>query len=341
MKTADAKGDEWGDRGDRSSTELEALVREYESVGIGPVILQEVRDVIRSVVRGYDPVVYGQVASWELGLEDLAQEFGVDVLVTQGQLDYAITVAGDRLHFRRLIARQLRYLLARRRRRTIVDNLLDRAKKRVAKLPFRLVASRSEWSYTLADKDVAPGRVSQAERRTLAFDLSRLPIIRAQPSRRAPTVYSEDTLERILESVADSVPCAVRVADLDGILGLMLTPWVPTFIKDGERALARAEAGGLDAEQQAIARQVARQVIGGCPAGHQEVLRLKLGGASDREVAVELALSRPTASKRKREAMNVLERELGGLDSELRVAVMDALGTELARRLERDRNGRV
>lgn len=336
MKTADATGDE---RGGRSSAELDSLVREYEAVGIGPVILQEVREVIRSVVRGYDPVVYGQVSSWELGLEDLAQEFGVDVLVAQGQLEYAITVAGDRLHFRRLMARQVRYLLARRRRRTIVDNLLDRAKKRVAEPPFRLLAWRSEWSYTLEHKDVAPGRVSQAERRSLAFALSHLPVIRAQPRRRAPTVYAEDTLEEILGTVAASVSCAVRVADLDGILGLMLTPWVPSFVKDGGGALARARAAGLDAEQLAIASQVAQRVMGGCPPDHHEVLRLKLAGASDREVAEELALSRPTASKRKRQAMDVLERELSGLDPELRMAVMDALGTELVCRRQRSPYG--
>ncbi len=328
MKIGNGMGDE---RGHRSPVTLDDLDREYRTVGIGPVILGEVREVVRGVVRGYDPVVYGQVASWELGLEDLVQEFGLDVLVAQGQLDYAMAVAGDRLHFRRLMARQVRYLLARRRRRTIVDNLLDRAKKRVQGTPFRLLAGRSEWSYTLEHKDVVPGRVSQDEARSLAYGMSDLPVVRSRPRRRAPTVYSENTLAEILETVAASVAHAVRVSDLDRIFGMMLASWVPSFLKDSGRALARAEAGGLNSEELAIVNQLAQRILGAFPVGHREVLKLKLEGSSDREVAQELALSRPTASKRKREAMRVLERGLDGLQDDLKLAVMNALGTRLTR----------
>lgn len=328
MKTGDVTG---GESGDRCPVSLDDLDREYRTVGIGPVILEEVRDVIRGVVRGYDPVVYGQVASWELGLDDIVQEFGLDVLVGQGQLDYAMTVASDRLHFRRLMGRQVRYLLARRRRRTIIDNLLDRAKKRVTGTPFRLLAGRSEWSYTLEHKDVAPGRVSQDEARYLAYGMTGLPVVRSRLCQRAPTVYSEDTLDEILETVAGSVACAVRVSDLDRILGMMLTSWVPRFLKNSAGALARAEAAGLDSEQLAIVNQQVRRIFRSCPESHREVLGLKLEGLSDRQVAEELTLSRPTASKRKREAMREVERGLAGMDEELRLAVMNALAVELAR----------
>lgn len=328
MKYGEATGDE---SGDRSSVTLDTLAREYRTMGIGPVLLEEVREVIRGVVRGYDPVVYGQVVSWELGLDDLVQEFGLEVLVGQGQLDYAMTVAGDRLHFRRLMARQVRYLLARRRRRTIIDNLLDRAKKRVNAPPFRLLSGRSEWSYTLADKAVAPGRVSQGEAHDLASGMADLPVVPSRSRRRAPTVYSEGTLERILATVAGSVACSVRVSDLDRIFGIMLTSWVPAFVKDSGRALAQAEAGGLSSEQRAIVNQQVRRIARSCSSSHREVLRLKLEGSSDREVADALELSRPTASKRKREAMRELARELEGLDDDVRIAVMDALGSELAR----------
>lgn len=318
---------------------LDDLDREYREVGIGPVILREVRNVIGGVVRGYDPVVYAQVASWELGEEDLLQEFGLDVLVGQGQLDYAMSVASDLLHFRRLMARQVRYLLARRRRRTIIDNLLDRAKRRVHDPPFRMLAGPSDWSYTLEHRDVMPGRVSAAEARDLAFGMSDMPVVRSHPRQRAPTVYSEDTLDEILAMIAGSVTCAVRVTDLDRIFGLMLTSWVPSFLKDSRMALARAVAGGLSSEEIAIVNQQAQRILDSFGEAHREVLRMKLEGSSDREVAEVLALSRPTASKRKRDALRRLEGWLEGLGEELRLAVMDALGVELARRSREGRGG--
>ena len=305
------------------------LVAEYRSVGIGPLILEEVREVIRAVVRGYDPVVYGQVATWDLGLEDLVQEFGLDVLVGQGQLDYAMSVSNDHTHFRRLMARQVRYLLARRRRRTIVDNLLDRARKRVESPPFRLLTHRGEWSYTLQDKEVVPGRVSEKETRSVACGLTGVPVIRCNPRQRAPVIYGESSLKQILEAIADGVAFAVGVNDLDRVFSLMLTSWLPTFLKDGEGVLARAVAGGLSSEEQTIVKDVTHQVLESCDGTHREVLRLKLDGRSDREIAEQLGLSRPTVSKRKRELLGRLETELIELRPGMRRAVMERLGVKL------------
>jgi hypothetical protein len=314
------------------------LIAEYRSVGIGPRLLREIHDVVKAVVRGYDPVVYGHVASWDLGLDDLVQEFGLDVLVGQGQLDYAMLVASDRTHFRRLMARQLRYLLARRRRRTVVDNLLDRSRRRVARRPFQLVKGRSEWSYTLEDKEVRPGRVGEDLMRKVAAELADIPTNRCAPRVRAPVLYSEQSLGEMLERIASSVECAVAVSDLDRIFNVMLTSWVPSFLKDGEGAVARAEAQGLDAEELMIAAEVTNGILAMCGDGSRELLRLKLDGRSDREIARRLGLSRPTVAKRKRALMLQLERSLDGLHDGLRQAVLDRVGAELGP-FERDRHG--
>ncbi len=308
---------------------LGELVTEYRTEGIGPLILQEVREVVGAVVRGYDPVVYGQVASWDLGLDDLVQEFGLDVLVGQGQLDYAMAVASDRIHFRRLLARQARFLLARRRRRTIIDNLLDRAHKRVASSPFRLVNGRGEWSYTLECKEIVSGRVSEDGARSIAYSLSDVPTNRCEPRLRAPVLYSEGSLSEILERIATSLDFAVAVSDLDTVFGLMLTSWVPTFLKDGEGAVGRAAANGLDAEELMIAHEVTDWIFGRCGDGNRELLRLKLDGCSDREIGQRLGLSRPTVAKRKRHLMEDLEVSLTGLHDGLRRAVLDGLGAKL------------
>ena len=308
---------------------LAELVDEYRQVGIGPRILGQVREVVRAVARGYDPTIYGASAGWDEGLDDLVQEFGLEVLVGQGQLDYAILMATDHQHFRRLLARQVRYLLARRRRRTIVDNLIDRAHRLAATPPFRLLGQRSQWSYTLVGKEVVAGRVSEAAARSVAARFAELPIIRAEPMLRAPAVYSEASLRTILAELAAAVPCAVGAGDLDRVLSLLLTSWLPCFLKEAEATVANAAAEGLSAEDLAIVDEATMAILSGCERGQLEVLRLKLAGHSDEHIAETLGLSRPTVSKRKRAAMGRLEQGLSGLDQPLRLAVLDQLGVRL------------
>lgn len=308
---------------------LAELVDEYRQVGIGPRILGQVREVVRAVARGYDPAIYGASAGWDEGLDDLVQEFGLEVLVGQGQLDYAILMATDHQHFRRLLARQVRYLLARRRRRTIVDNLIDRAHRLAATPPFRLLGQRSQWSYTLVGKEVVAGRVSEAAARSVAARFAELPIIRAEPMLRAPVVYSEASLRTILAELAAAVPCAVGAGDLDRVLSLLLTSWLPCFLKEAEATVANAAAEGMSAEDLAIVEEATMAILSGCERGQLEVLRLKLAGHSDEHIAETLGLSRPTVSKRKRAAMGRLEHCLSGLDQPLRLAVLDQLGVRL------------
>lgn len=311
------------------SVTLEELVDEYRRSGIGPLILGQVREIVRAVTRGYDPVIYGGASSWEEGLEDLVQEFGLEVLVGQGQLDYAILMATDHQHFRRLLARQVRYLLARRRRRTIVDNLIDRAHKMAGAPPFRLLGQRSQWSYTLVEKEIVPGRVSEAAARTVAARLAEVPTIRAEPTQRAPAVYSEGSLKAILAEVAAAAPCAVAAGDLDRVFTLLLTSWLPCFLKEAEATVANAAAEGFSAEELAIAEETTVAILTGCARQLLEVLRLKLGGLSDQDIGVALGISRPTVSKRKREAMARLEGCLAGLSQPLRLAVLDQLGARI------------
>jgi hypothetical protein len=308
---------------------LAELADEYLELGIGPRILAQVREVVRAVTRGYDPAIYAAAASWDEGLDDLVQEFGLEVLVGQGQLDYAMLMATDLLHFRRLLARQVRYLLARRRRRTIVDNLIDRAHRLAGSPPFQLFGRRSQWCYTLAGKEVVAGRVSEAAARTVAARLAELPTIRAEPTLRAPAVYSEASLRTILSELAATVPCAVGAADLDRVLSLLLTSWLPSFLKEAEATVANAAAEGLSAEERAIVEEATMAILAGCEQRQLEVLRLKLAGRSDEQVAEALGLSRPTVSKRKRAVMGCLEGGLSGLDQPLRLAVLDELGARL------------
>jgi DNA-binding NarL/FixJ family response regulator len=305
--------------------ELEDLVAEYRSVAIGPLILGEVRDVVRSLVRGYDPIVYGHVWRWQDGVEDLVQEFCLEVLIRQGQLDYALLVAADRQHFRRLLARQVRHLLARRRRRTIVDNLLDRARKIVSSPPFRLVAHRSRWSYTMGERPIEPGTASAEDLGRAVARLAALPVARASPSERAQAVYSTASLRALLETVAQELPYAVTVADLDRILTALLTSWLPRFLEEAEDGWARPGAPEATAEDRAIAGDIAGSIAARCTEVQWQVLGLKLRGVSDREVGRRLGLSRPTVAERKVEAVKLLAESVSDLSETVCALVVERL----------------
>jgi hypothetical protein len=310
---------------------FEELAAEYDTLGIGPLILAEIRQLARAITRSYDPMVYAQVASWDEGIEDLIQEFGLEVLIGQGQLDYAMMMATDYTHLRRLLALQLRHLLARRRRRTVIDNMLVRCRQLVADPPFRLVNHQREWSYTRIERQVVSGNPTPAQLRSVAGRLASVPRIRSTPRKRAPVVYSEASLRTILETTAESVECAVRSTDLDGIFRLLLSAWVPAFLKGGERAISRAPTAALDAEEQLLVKDTTRAILASFDGTLGEVLHLKLSGVSDREIGCRLELSRPTVSKRKREAQRLMESAMDGLGETARMAVMDRLAVALLR----------
>jgi hypothetical protein len=166
--------------------------------------------------------------------------------------------------------------------------------------------------------------------REVAADLTKIPTSRCVPRLRAPVLYSERSLSEMLRKIAASVECAVTVSDLDRIFTLVLTSWVPSFLKDGEGAVAWAKAQGLDAEELMIAAEVTDEILAVCSDGSRELLRLKLDGRSDREIARRLGLSRPTVAKRKRALMLELGRSLDGLHDCLRHVVLDRLSAELS-----------
>jgi DNA-binding CsgD family transcriptional regulator len=263
---------------------------------------------------------------WEEGVEDLVQDFCVDVLIGQGQLDFALAVAADLLHFRRLLARQLRHHLARRRQRTIVDNILERCKTLVSSPPFRLVADAPSWSYTVEGKQVGSGGSSVAGLREVAASLSGFPKIKSNSTVRAPVVYSTEVLAEVLQSVATALPHAVTVADLDRILSFLLTSWLPRFLEHGEGGDLRVAVDDLSVEERAIVAEVSDSIASGCSGIAREVLRLKVTGASDREIGRQLGMSRPTVAKHKHRLFHRLERALAPLSEEMRVAVIDSLG---------------
>src|ERR1700758_4228802 len=117
---------------------LAELRVEYKASFVGPKILGEVSEVVRGTVRRYDPEVYGGSASWDDVEEDAVQSVVEDLLLREGQLDYLMATALRLEDFRNLLRFQVRRYLARKRRRNVIDNLLDRSKELLQGASFEI-----------------------------------------------------------------------------------------------------------------------------------------------------------------------------------------------------------
>ena len=106
------------------------LRTEYEREVIGLAILAEVRRACSFRPRRYPPTVYARSATWnDDAIDDLVQDVITHRLLGERQLAYLFDVGRTIDAWRALLDRQVRIALARRRVRTVVDNLLDRAKR--------------------------------------------------------------------------------------------------------------------------------------------------------------------------------------------------------------------
>ncbi|MEP4652382.1 MAG: hypothetical protein ABJ314_19560, partial [Ilumatobacter sp.] len=70
--------------------DLTALVREFESVGIGPIMLAEVREIAYFLVPRYNASVYSEIGNWRHGFDDLVQDVVTHWLLGDGQARYLL-----------------------------------------------------------------------------------------------------------------------------------------------------------------------------------------------------------------------------------------------------------
>ena len=164
----------------------------HASERLGPLWLAEITKAA-NVAKRYNPRIYGQSSVWDEGaLNDLVQDV-VERMLVKSQVEYICDLANDFGHARALIYRQVKMTLADRRQRTSVDNLFDRAKERLAELPFE-VRSAKPPTWGLAGSDAEPEESSQR----LITALAALPRLPGLGKDRASAVWTRETLEDAL-----------------------------------------------------------------------------------------------------------------------------------------------
>lgn len=298
---------------------------EHASERLGARWLSEVERICRNVTVAYSPDVYANGLSWEAELDDLAQEVVIDRLLRERQVEYIVDVAASIADARKLLARQVRITLAHRRRRTVVDQLLERARRILREPPFEQRRSSPD-SWTIEDRVVGERSPTQAELRVATQRVRAIPLVKASGTDRAPMIYRTEDLERLLVVVGESLPVAFEISDLDRILSARLTPFLPGVLED----VGGGQPPPTSASQPEELMQVVDEIVAALDGSQRAIVVAKIAGVSDADIAAAFGISRPTAAKRRSRALEIVRSSLDGLNDDGQLAVIDRLGAQLA-----------
>ncbi len=304
-------------------------VREHQALTIGPVILAAVDAVVRSVVRrGYNPRIYAGVATWGDGIEDLVQEVILKSLLEERQLDYMMAVARNSDDFNRLTVRQVKRVLARRRQRTVIDNLLDRCRELLTDSNFIKAGAGSAARYWPRAEEAEAREPTENEVRNAAIAVTMVPRVPYSDAERAPIVYSDANLRTVLTCILKALPGGAAIKDLDGVFHEVLTDWLPGLLTSLEGI--EREDSSIGVEDVVLVGEAVNQVISALSSAQRFLLASKLAGISDTELAHREGISRPTLASRKKLVFQIVESAFSELPSRARDAAVADLCAQLA-----------
>lgn len=294
-------------------TSFSELRREYEAEIIGSLIWDLLLELTKSVARRYPPDIYNGGESWEGSYENLAQDVAEGSLLAENQIHYIFDIAQGLEDVRRLLVRQVKRALYRRRRTTVVDQLMARARRIAAEPPFTIQEVGSQRWITLAD-DPHPFRdLSDAELRAAVGVAHGVPrLIASQRAERASMVYTTPALRELLDLVLGELG-GLSERDLARIFGNLLTAWLPSSLGDGEGTEpSAAEAPGTADESLATSElgDMIRMFTTSLDNVDATILLGKMQGTSDAALAQRLARSRPWVADRKKALLDRLTDDL-------------------------------
>ena len=302
--------------------DLGAIVAEYRERGTGPRMLAEVTRTSRLLAPRYVATVYSEIGNWRHGLDDLVQDVIANTLLRDGQAEYIVDQSLDIDEFRRLLAFHVKRVLARRRQRTVIDNLLARARPILNAAPFIVTARHLQPTYTLAGAKPDERAATFAELAQTACHTRQVPQVRERRQDRAPTVFTTPSLRRVLTITATSLPVAFTIGELDRILRLTL----PNRLLG---VLDPTDHGFPDTDDERGSEWSDTLLIDVLTAAEQLILRDKLAGRSDQYIATKLGWALRTATYRKTRVFRTLETVLGPLPHRQRLACLDRLSSSV------------
>ncbi|MGV0874957.1 helix-turn-helix transcriptional regulator [Mycolicibacterium sp. XJ879] len=305
------------------------LVHEHRIEGIGELWVAEVERMCRIVANRYAPQTYSGTAKWDdAAREDLLQDV-VEHLLRKRQIEYICTVAHDLDSIRRLLWRQTKFAVSSRRRsrRTVVDNLVDRAVQALVAPNYELSTDADGEAWCRTDGRSPGSPPDSLQRHRLVTRLKELPRLPGESSERASPVWARAELEAAVADIAATYPSVTRGL-LDELFGEALTFLVPSELEANEEHFGLKSSPGP--EEAKVMKETVDQAVTALSAVERRVLIGKLRGDSDASLARLLQISRPTVDKYKREAFAQLQVALADVGNVSDDALMDALIVALA-----------
>jgi predicted DNA binding protein len=300
---------------------LDDLRTEYLATTCGKLIRERVHSIVESFLRKRDPGIYARGASdYRDSIDDVVQEFILDVLLGEQQLAYVFDVSVEIADFDRLMNRQAKRYLARTRERTIVDTLLKRGTTSLEADDQITEEASGAYRHISCTAESEP-----AMRFTEAAAIARnaVPPTYSAPTERNPKVYTDDGLRDVLRKLLSSFGTIVSKPQLEEFFEHILTPWTTTVLDLDEGV--HEEHSDLTPEEIAMVQSIANSITEGWSQNEALAFDYKLGNISDARLADRIGVSRPTAANLKNKVLSEIHDALTDVDSHLHTATLTAV----------------
>ena len=294
------------------------LLDQCEREGIGSRFWNLLLEVAGRVARRYPQEVYNHGERWsEEAIRDLAQDVALDRLIHEGQLEYVLSQATDEDSLSRLLAFQIRRVLAHRRSITVVDRLLTRIRQFDLEAGFRLTDLGSDRFLSPLDGGRAPESLSESEVHHGSVLIDPIPRLASSPeAERESKVYRGNDLMEVVRVLVREFD-GISLHDLRRILEITLTGWLPTILREHENDRIDLSNPELEAQRSEM-RTMINSFVTDLSSTYRIVLLGKAQGLSDSELASRLDRSRPWIADRKHEVLEMVESNvISGLPSNL------------------------
>ena len=307
---------------------LSDLQKEFSEALIGERIYSRVNSLVEGMLRRRDPTIYARGAhDYRDALADVTQDFILDVLIGERQIDYVMSVSPDIESFDRLVTRQIRRYLARTRARTVIDNLIERSLPILRKAPFVTHAGGGEDRFSLGGALVDDPAGDEARLRTAVALAQAVPKTIGQGEERAPRIYDQEALTGVLSILCTQLKRPVFRADLQDFFHILLTPWATALLDlDAEEHARRT----LTPEEEAVVNEVSQTMVAEMSDEERLIFQYKYANMPDREIASALGLSRQSTAPRKRELFLRISSQVEGLALDIQQAVLARVNAIIA-----------
>ncbi len=216
------------------------LRNEYLHVGIGDGIYGLVRELSSSLCRQYPIHVYNGGLAWsDETVDDLVQEVVLNHLLGEAQLDFIFDEATTVESVRRLLVRQIKRALSKRRPKTPIDRLLARVRKLADEGVVVRVDSGEVVYHLPGTAPFVAEMTTEAQLRAVAAAAAAPVLYSRVDSQRESQIFTKSTLITVLQAFFGVNPCLTE-RQLRILFENLLTPWTPASLVpiEGQNELA-------------------------------------------------------------------------------------------------------